>query len=299
MARSPPTPPAALDHLALADEPARLLELLEKDIATYEQMGCTDRLTDWLRTLRGHFGTLPYWAEFHDAKLATARGDWEFAKASLDRASSAIGSLPADMAWRHRAAVFLAYGELLWRRGTHAEARTYARRGLDVLAAAADRDRYHVGSDDGVVTLRGRLVDLVGRVAMEVGNYARARTVLKEALTAGGTGNQHFVASVEASLALNALRGGRANECVAHATSGLAAATEAKIPALMAILNARLGRAADILGQAQRAKAAAKTAVALARESGDPRALVEALCTAAEFAVQASDSGWRAAYRRG
>lgn len=216
---------ALFDHLHAADEPERLASMLAPRVDELWGRGEHEGLERWLGGLAGHFAPPPLWVDYARARILGLRGRFDDARDHLERLRQHLDQGRGDEeSWRWQPRLTFAYGELGWRRGALAEARTWAQRGVDFIDQARRRARIPEGAAAEVEALQVALETLSASIAVDVSSGERAREALREAL-GHARGPRHGVprATLTVELAWNEVRLGDLGACRRIVADGLEA----------------------------------------------------------------------------
>jgi len=294
---------AACDHLVHAGAYERLLELLESHAQGLLERGEHRRLGPWLEALVQHYTTPPFWVDYYYGCVLARRGDWDGARAHLDDARAYVDAArgPEDSGWngdggtalatRWQPRLATAYADLMWRRGSLVEARTWAQRGIDFLDQLARRGRLPDEAQREASQALVQLTAQIGRTAMDAGSADKAREALEDALErARALGESQWEARILADLAANATRAARISACETYAGAGLKAVGESS-PELRARILAALAIARLQIGDVGGATSRAAEALSLARWAGEPAGQAVAELTMARLEQARGDLG--------
>ena len=274
---------ASLDHLVAAEDFDRALTLLESEAERFYSGGYHRQLSRWLWQLERHYATLPFWACYYLGRIYAARGEWDRARSYLDRCKANLPSreVAGDL-WRWQPKVCLGYAAMYWRRGMHAEASTYCRRGKDYLRQLRRRSLIPEGHRAEAARIELKLSNLLGQVKMETGVYDRAWTVCEEARElARAEGLAREEAAALRNLGLIATRRGAVKEAIRYLEAALQRADPAEDAELHAMIAYQLGAAHLLDGRVEVARGLVQGALDQLIDSGRPATIVHVLATLA------------------
>lgn len=287
-----PVDSASLDHLVAAGEFDSVLALLESEAERFFASGYHRQLSRWLTALERHYAALPFWACYYLGRVYAGRGEWDRARAYLDRCKSELGARGADAAdpWRWQPMLCLGYAVMYWRRGMQAEASTYCRRGTDYLRQLRRRQQVPEGSRVEAARIELDLTNLLGHVKMETGVYDKADAVCREARDlARAEGLEREEATALRNLGLIATRRGAVREAIQHLEEALERANAEQDPELHAMIAYRLGAAHLLDGRLDAARELVTEALGRLVDAGRPATIVQVLATLGSIHAAAGD----------
>ncbi|MGM0575087.1 MAG: tetratricopeptide repeat protein [Myxococcota bacterium] len=274
----------SLDHLVAAGDYDRVLYLLEGEAERFFASGYHRQLAHWLLSLESHYASLPFWADYYVGRIHVGMGEWDRARAYLDRCKAHLNDRQrAGDLWRWQPRVCLGYAAMYWRRGMHSEASTYCRRGLDFLRQLRRRGGLPEEHRSEAAGVQLHLLNLLGTVKMETGSYDSAEQVCVEARDLARTEKRpRDEALARKNLGLIATRRGAIQQASEHLETALERVDPAADPELHASIAYVLGLNHRMAGRHQDALDLMTRALPEVEDTGRPETIATMLATVGE-----------------